>query len=373
MRRLICGVKLAGLLVFAIVGCSKNEEKYSPAYSDYVEINARLTNVVSGAEKKIADMAPGDVIVAVNGYPLTKEDFDRAMAIEAKMMMSQKGASEYVVGEKLKEDQQFMVPNFVRLRLLIDDAKRRNVVDSNLVFDVVNEKIMIGAKGKKKTIEQFIKSFPCDIKYICYDLAAKVWVNALIATNIPPKHVVDDSFVKAIQDQVTADNKVTQATNEMLRAKMSSWRAEILAGKRSFGAVAKEKSQDYDERDKIQGYWGDFERGEMQNKSIQAVVFNMKVGDISEPLEDEDGYHIVKVLKATPPVKNAKGRIVQKEIRTLAHIYCEKEPEIIRQSDELMFRDMKRQMQLQAIGEYVEGLKTNGLNTIVYPHGEKFF
>jgi parvulin-like peptidyl-prolyl isomerase len=111
----------------------------------------------------------------------------------------------------------------------------------------------------------------------------------------------------------------------------------------------------------------------MESKQVQAVAFSLREGEVSDPVEDEDGVHLVKVLKIIPPERNAKGRVICDEVRRLSHIYVEKEPQIIAQTNESMFKDMEQQMQLQAIDRYVEFLRTNGVNRVEYPHGARLF
>lgn len=363
----------AALVVAFFVGCAKEYEKYAPEYSDYTELFPRSTDLKQVDSKVIAELQPDDVIVAVNGYPLTKGEMSRQLAVMAKVMMDKRDHDEYTAGELLKQEEQMLVPNFVRLRLLVDEARRQKVLTTNQVFDAVNEKISIGARDKKKTVKQFIASFPCEIKYVLCDLAEKQWVNALIEKSIPPKAKVDEAFVKAVQDQVSADNDAAKATNELYKAMLAGWKKEAESGVKTFAQLAKEHSQDFNPDKEDGSYWGEWERGQMDSMKVQAAAFALKLGEITDPVEDENGIHIVKVLKIVPAVKNDKGRVIQHEIRTLAHIYLEKEPMILRQNDQSMFRDVKRQMQLQAIDEYVDVLKTNGLHKVVYPHGEKLF
>lgn len=363
------------LAVVAAAGCTRDDHAYDSLFpgGDYAELKPRIAEIPCGAEQTIKDMAPSNVIVAVNGYTLTKEEFEFSVALEASHLMSQKGADQNVVSAQMKERMQFFVPEFVRVRLLLDEAKRLNLLTTNDVAKSVKEIVIASAKAKKRTPEQFLRGFNCDSKYVFYDLAVKQWVNALIAKKIPPQVEVDDAFVKAVQDQVTADNEAAKATNELYKVMLAGWKKEAESGIKTFTQLAKEHSQDFNPDSKDGSYWGEWERGQMDSMKVQAAAFSVKLGEITDPVEDENGIHIVKVLKIEPAVKNDKGRVIQHEIRTLAHIYIEKEPLLLRQTDKMMFRDVKRQMQLQAINAYVEVLKTNGVHKVVYPHGENLF
>lgn len=366
-------IAFAGILICILLGCSA--EKTQTVFSgDFLEIGRRYSGEVKqGGDMTIAEMTPDDVIVMVNGYPLTKRVFDELMVIKATRLSRRKGGNPALLESLLNQFKQKYIPLFVSQRLLLDKARELNVLTVEEVERAVNEDLAQAAKGRRTTIEGIVKAFPGDFKYYLYDAAAQKWMDALIENHIPPKCVVDDAFVSNCQVQVTLENAATSKSNETIRATMAGWKRDVLTGKLSFDELARKYSQDESSDTNNPSFWGEFERGCIEDKALQAKVFALKVGEISDPIEDDEGYHLVKVLKSTPPVKNEKGRMVQDEIRKLAHVFCEKIPLLIVEDDEAVREDLKQQMKMQAIDDYVENLKTNGAYKVVYPHGQKLF
>ena len=372
-------MKLNHLVILAIlsgvVGCAKEEAKVVADFKgDFLELVPRYTNEVEvGEAKTIAEMKDSDAIVVVNGYPLTKANFDDLMVIRTKRLLKRKGASPAAVESLVNQFKRQYVPQFVFQRLMLDKARELKVLESAEVEKQVNDELSAVAKQRKTTVDKIVKSFPGDFKYYLYDAAAEKWMDKLVEKHIPPKMIVDDAFVSNCQAQVELDNAATTATNQLFKARMLEWKQSVLAGKVSFDELAEKFSQDSAPEGEKPSYWGEFERGCIEDKNLQAQVFAMPVGEISDPIEDEEGFHLVKVLKATPPVKNDKGRMIQDEVRVLAHVFIEKLPLLLRQDDEAMFADLQEQMKMQAIIDYGENLRTNSTYKVVYPHGEKLF
>ena len=82
---------------------------------------------------------------------------------------------------------------------------------------------------------------------------------------------------------------------------------------------------------------------------------------------------IIKVVSVKAPERNDKGRVIQDEVRKVLHIYVKKLPLLIRDANDILKADLKRQMQVQAINRYLEDLKTNGVTRIEFPHGKRLF
>jgi peptidyl-prolyl cis-trans isomerase SurA len=96
------------------------------------------------------------------------------------------------------------------------------------------------------------------------------------------------------------------------RAKAESIRQQLLAGA-DFGKLARQYS---DDDSKSQGgELGDFSRGEMID-AIQNAIDHMKVGDISEPIRTDHGFHIVKLEAhdqvGVKPFSDVSGQIREK-------------------------------------------------------------
>ena len=354
-----------------VAGCGSDGCDFS---GDFCELATRRREPYAiGKKMLVSSMKDDDVIVAVNGYPLTKKVFDELVLIKAKQLSAMKGANPSLTYSRLEDFKKKFIPLFVAQRLLLDRARELQVLSTNEVVSIVNRTVKNAAKAKKISVQDFVRLFPVDFKYFLYDVAERAWLNALMEKHIPPVIKVDDVFVSNVQAQVVADNLAIAQSNKLINARMAAWKKDILSGKTTFEKVAKEVSQDESSDANVPGSWGDFERGRMESKAVQAVAFSLRQGEISDPVEDEEGVHLLKVRKISPPERDSKGRVICDEVRSLSHIYIEKEPQIIFQTNEAMFKDMEQQMQLQAVDRYVESLRTNGISRVEYPHGEKLF
>tara|TARA_B100000508_G_scaffold136157_1_gene128796 strand:- start:43618 stop:44994 length:1377 start_codon:yes stop_codon:yes gene_type:complete len=96
----------------------------------------------------------------------------------------------------------------------------------------------------------------------------------------------------AIQ-QIVVYPKITQESKNEVIEKLRGWRQDILSGNRSFSAVATVHSEDQGSR--RQGGKIEATRG-MMVKPFEAAAFSLKVGEISDVVETQYGYHIIKLL-----------------------------------------------------------------------------
>lgn len=367
--RTIFAVLAIGLLLCS--GCSKNGESHFKG--DFCELVPRQATFTNGVEVVVSMLKPDDVLVAVNGYPLTKKMFDDISVLKAREISNRKGSNSAYANNQLAEFQKNYVTLFINQRLLIDQAYALKVIPKDELERRVNEAVQKQAAARKISVQKLVDTFPGDFRYALYDISSMMLMNALISKHIPPVGEVSDELVAAFQEAIKSDIEAAAKTNEMTRAAMLGWKNDILTNKVSFTELAKNYDQDDWADSEKPGYWGEFERGEIEDKRVQSAVFSLKVGEISDPVEDDDGFHLIRVLSIKPPELNEKGRVVQDEIRKVEHIYVKKLPILIQDADDILKADLKRQMQLQAVNAYLENLKTNGLNRIEFPHGQHLF
>ena len=354
-------------------GCTDRTRVDNSAIPENIlEIEQRVEVAPSDATGKldIDTLKPDDIIVAVNGYPLTKKAFDDIVRMKAISVMREKGMNQ-LVGQKIVEDFRVNYPRtFIGQRLMIDNAMDLGVITKESVRKHVKGKVEELCSKRGKQVGDILKGFPGDKKYFFYELGASFAEGELIEKKIPPKFIVNDDFVTNVQHQVELENAAMAKTNELLKARLADWRVQILEKKLDFEKVAAKYSVDSPNSDEADGFWGEFEEQGMDDPGVAAAVFALpKAGAISEVLEDDNGYHLVKVLSIIPAERNDNGRIVVNERRRLSHIYFEKFPIIIRQTNKEMFKDLQMQMQMRAVNEYVANLQTNSTYKVVYPHG----
>ena len=363
------------LSLVVAVGCTKEGESGKVHFSgDFCELEKRHEGPFPSGKETIVDaLQPEDVLVAVNGYPLTKKTFDEVMVLKAKQLTNVKGSNQAYLNNQLADFRRNYIPLFVNQRLLIDRARELSVIPKEELERRVNDIVEKQAKARKMTVEKFMRTFPGDFKYFLYETAARLLMNSIVAKHIPPVGEVSDGLVAAFQKSIEEDNAATVKTNEMKRVQMQEWKRDLLAKKVTFEELAKKYNEDEYADEDQPGYWGEFERGQIEDKRVQSAVFSLKPGEISDPVEDDEGYHLLKVLSVKAPERNDKGRVSQDEMRKVMHIFVKKLPLLIRDTDDILKADLKRQMQIQAINRYLDDLKTNGVTKIEFPHGKKLF
>ncbi len=108
-------------------------------------------------------------------------------------------------------------------------------------------------------------------------------VQEIVAKNkLMEKYLEDENIDKAVKEQALGEKNAM--ADEIL--------AELEGGK-DFSKLAKEKSEDYLSAENG-GNIGFFVRGEMV-APFEDAAFNLEVGEISDVVETEYGYHIIKV------------------------------------------------------------------------------
>lgn len=164
---------------------------------------------------------------------------------------------------------------------------------------------MIAQYGGQESFDQALASYGYTNSDIKKNIKMNLSATKLVGTDV----VVTEEDMKAYFDQNKASLDVPEQVkaNHILvadEAKAKEVKAKLSAGG-DFAALAKEYSTD--ESNKGQGGdLGFFSRGDMVPE-FENAAFSLKVGDISEPVKTEYGYHIIKVAEK----KEAKSAIYE--------------------------------------------------------------
>lgn len=363
------------LVIFGIIGCNRDALVLKP--SDF-ELFDRLEGVnrPTKAALKIEQLSSNDVIVAVNGCALTKGTFDSVMEFRYKNLMRRKDMNNMMATKMLDEYRKGYPKMFVTQRLLVDDAFKTGVVTTNEAIEEVAAEILSMAKNKGKSAEAFLKSLGAEKPYFLYECYVNFIMNRLISERIKPLAEVNDDFLKAVRDEVKKNNTTSEKYNNDAKKFLRKCRDDIKSGKMSFAKAASGvdivytgNTNDIENAHK----WGVFEMSEIDDPTTASVAFAMKTGEISDVIEEDNGFCIIRLEKVFPAEKTDGNTVVANERRELSRIYIEKAPMLIEQSDIALTLDLKRQMQMQAIDRYVGQLVTNGVNRIDHPCGDKLF
>lgn len=301
------------------------------------------------------------IVAAVNNHVLTKTTFKKLMSIYLKGKLEQKDMSPLVANKLLEEHERRYPYQFIRQRLLVDYGFREGIVTTNEVLDAVSDLVCAAAKRKKQRVEQYLGGFADDAHYFLYEQCVDYVMRKVINERIPPKAEVDEKFMMAVKKQVQAENAESRATNAVLKTELERLRSQVLSNAKTWAtATAELEEKNLGEG----GEWGEFTVDDFDNASHAVKIFALKEGACSETLEDDDGFRVVRVEKIRAREIDKDGNEMNPERRLLSSLYIHKRPLLIEESDVILTRDLKRQMQLQSVDEFVSVLATNGQNLV---------
>ena len=362
---------LSASFICFIFGCSQDEISAIP--SNPLELFSRYeSKIETGKPCTVDQMQDADIIVAVNGYPMTKAYYNELYDLRTKYLMKQRGANSLLVAQKMDEAKQKIVQEFIAQRLLLDDAMARGVVSTNSIRENIQIALKEISKKTRKSPKKILSSYDGDVRHFYYGLGMEYATGKLIKEKVPPKFKVTDDFVEVVQKQIDAENAEIVKSNNVIKAMMMELKRKIDAKQIDFEDAYRalrgiEKDAPKDDFVEV------VERDDIEDKVFQLAVFTAPEGSITDVIEGDEGFYLAKVVSYNPPEKNKKGGVVKKDRRGIIQIYEEKIPLIVREANKEMFSDLENQMQLQAINEHVEFLRTNGLNRVEFPHGTVLF
>lgn len=359
-------------LVACLFGCSPKAGPDRMVIPDLTGHRAEVCDV--GVEKKIDELKPEDVIVAVNGVPYTKRMFDDERMLMVEQLRRQ-GKSPQETVSTMGQMMPLLPGQFVNKYLIILDAQRIGSPTREEVQDAYVKNIRGLESSRKMTLEQLERAYPSKNKDMMYrKIAEEIYVRLYAATNIPPIQVVDSNLVAEVKEAINRSAAESTATNALILAELKGLAKKLVGDREAFAAAANKDDVDPETPEGSGGYLGNAEREQIENKDVAAAVFALKKpGDITEPIVEGDSAFIIQLLSITPPATNVSGRVVQGEMRETARIFRELEGKPVKMSEAELWKETERQMRAQGLDRKLSELATNGTFKIVYPYGTKLF
>jgi parvulin-like peptidyl-prolyl isomerase len=262
------------------------------------------------------------VVASVDGEPITVHDLKTFAAVnhaplpDAGDMNSPatKAVLKGVISERLLESEVKKYKDQIDERQI--DQYLSNFEHANGITD---DQLRAQVRTQGHTYEEFRSHARMELQkmlMIQKEVRAKInispaEVKAYYDTH-PQEFSVGKERFKLAQILIAVPASPSPAQVEAARVKAESIRKQLLAGD-DFGKLALEYS---DDDSKSQGgELGDFSRGDMIDP-IQNAVDKMKVGAISEPIQTDHGFHIVKLEEhdqaGVKPFPTVSGQIREK-------------------------------------------------------------
>lgn len=318
-------------------------------------------------EMTVAEMSPRDVIVSVNGTALTKGEVADKLTRVYKVVLRGPGGNPNAAAQTVREEQDRIVERFVTRRLIADTARQKGLIAPEELSAQITSNMTAVAKARKSSLADYERKSPVEAGYFRRKFEEDALMNAYRAACITPTDGITPEVVSNYLAEVDAENAVVAKTNALRKASLNALRAQAVANPEKWeelvagvgNADPEEQELEYDE----------FDEAETAER-----VFRTAVGGITEPIEEEGGFRMVKVVAATAPGStNSFGEVSARGTRTCSQVYVEKEPLFLKWDFAETEKELRRQADLQLLEMAVEAMKTNGLHRIEYPHGTNFW
>jgi len=307
------------LLVVALVlcGCSKSStQAATPADAAGASPASQ-----SAAPKPVPAQLP-DVLATVNGEDISRGEFERAVsALEAR-------AGGPVPAEQRDRVLRDVLDQVIAFKLLSQESAARKIVvpDSDIEgrIDQIraqfpNEAAFTSMLAERKLsleeVKQDARQDMAITKLIEVEIAPKVAVKPEQVTDFytkNPDQFKEGDSVRASHILIGTGRGADQAARTQARAKAEEVLKEVKAGK-DFGALAKEYSSDPGSAANG-GDLGFFQQGQMVGPFNDAA-FKLAPGEISDIVETEFGFHIIKVAEKKPgrtiPLEEVRPQVEQ--------------------------------------------------------------
>lgn len=350
-------------LVVGVAGCQKKEE---PGLAQPGAAGAAGV-VVGNSNKPLAELAPEDVVVAVNGAALTRQEFEETLD---RMSDSYRLANPKVNGFELKNyrnlKQRQLIPEFVTKHMLLAEAGRRKLAPSPEHLSQVEGMLAKRAKNEGKSVDAYLRSLGPAADKIRQDVTNQALILTLRQAEFGDRLKVTDADLQEARQRVDRYNAMCVATNALVMARGAAIFKRLQAGE-DFGKVADETTE---EKGTPHGLWGEFSRAEIEDAKVRNAAFTLPVGGFSEPLDTDEGLVIIKVLERqgldvetpvavqTPTVKLGRILLLLGEERTLP-------------DDATLKRELEKTRLAELQRDWFATLRANV--RIEYPNGTNFW
>jgi parvulin-like peptidyl-prolyl isomerase len=201
------------------------------------------------------------------------------------------------------------------LDMLINDVLMRQFLTKNTpavsTEQIAKEMDLLktGLAKQNMTLDKFLKDSDQTPDELKDEITVRLQWRAYVTNRLPEpmckkyydanKVFFDKVFVRASHILLKVPENATAATKQTVKDKLTQLRQEVLAGKITFENAAKKYSDCVASKDKG-GDIGHFPFKFAVTEPFAAAAFGTKVGDISDLIETEFGFHIVKVTERTP-------------------------------------------------------------------------
>lgn len=282
------------------------------------------TSTPASGQSKGSKPLPGSTVIAiVDQRPITMDDLNQQMN-----RPDIKAAADALKDKpaELEQLRKTVFTSMIDKELLIKAATASKSYQPDTIKKEVST--IIEEQGGQSVIQPILSSYGTSWDAFMKDMNERVTIEQFIEKDLLAKVTISDqdlqsAFAKdpsqyAEPETVTARHilvlvKPNASEGEQQKAleRIKEIRSRATASGADFGKIASETSDDT--ASKVDGgNLGAFQRG-MMVPEFEKAAFALKVGEISDPIKTDYGYHIIKVEKhqqsEPPSFDKAKGKV----------------------------------------------------------------
>ncbi|HJV66614.1 MAG TPA: peptidylprolyl isomerase [Geomonas sp.] len=267
------------------------------------------TAVQPAAKEQAKEQPKGsanDVVERVNGTPILKKDLDRAV----KILLEQNHVPQPAQPEILKQAQEAALDQLTSMELLYQQAAKVEVkdLDKQVADKVAKSKAKVGSDEE---FEKALKAADMTVKDLQDFTRKDILIGNFIETRFAEQGKVTEAEAKKFYDDnldkyfkkpesvrashilIGVDQKASAEDKKKAKEKAEAILKRVKAGE-DFAAIAKSDSTCPSRAQG--GDLGNFNRGQMV-PPFENAAFALKPGQISDVVETQFGYHIIKVTE----------------------------------------------------------------------------
>ena len=266
------------------------------------------STVVLAEEKK----TNSDRVAVVNGVNIASKDFNQALNYYLQMV-AQRG--QQIPESQMPEIKNAILENLIITELLFQESKQKgiqvNAEDVTKQLQSIKQQVPSEAEFKKLLGENQITESDLRLQ-IERDMAIQQLINNEVAQKVMisdeesktyydthPQSFVQPEQVRASHILIKVDADATEAQKTEARKKITAIQQKLKKGE-DFASLAENYSEDT--TSKKGGDLGYFGRGQMV-EPFEEAAFRLKPNEISDIVETQYGYHLIKVVDKKPEAK----------------------------------------------------------------------
>ncbi len=309
------GMKLlvVAICIFSVISCNKKEEPDVLSLAAEQEMNAVQP------EAKIDE---NSVVATVNGKDILQAEVEKEL--QNILMQYQGQASPQQMLQMQSQFKKQAVESLINRQLLFEETDKQNIEASVEEIDAELKKVSAQFETPEKFKER-LEQMELSEEKLREDIKQNYRIQKLLKSKLPAITVTDEDislFYKdnpenfSVPEQVQASHILLSlepdASDEVKKEKRSEIQAVLEKIKKGgdFAELAR-KYSDCPSKENG-GDLGSFPRGAMV-KAFEAVAFNLKNDEVSDIVETQFGFHIIKQTgrteASTTPLDQVKDRI----------------------------------------------------------------